>query len=67
MRHGLVEFGFKVHRRLEAERAVEPRPVVKDFDPLEEAALASARVAKVRGWIKPRLRVLQKLSIIALS
>jgi hypothetical protein len=36
MRHGLVEFGFKVHRGLIAERAVESRAVVKDFDPLED-------------------------------
>ena len=31
----LVEVGFKVHRGLVAEGAVEPLPVVKDFDPLE--------------------------------
>jgi hypothetical protein len=33
---GLVELGFKVHRTLIAEHAVEPHPVVKDFDPLED-------------------------------
>jgi hypothetical protein len=32
----LVEFGFKVHRGLMAESAVEPHPVVKDFDPVED-------------------------------
>src|SRR5581483_194946 len=32
----LVEFGFKVHRGFVTERAVEPRSVVKDFDPLED-------------------------------
>ena len=32
----LVEFGFKVHRGLIAEGAVEPLAVVKDFDPLED-------------------------------
>ena len=32
----LVELGFKVHRGLVAERAVEPRAVVKDFDPFED-------------------------------
>src|ERR1035437_107249 len=36
MRHGLVDLVFEVHRGFEAERAVEPRPVVKDFDPLED-------------------------------
>jgi len=35
----LVELSFKVHRRLTAERAVEPRAVVKDFDPLEDGSL----------------------------
>jgi hypothetical protein len=35
MRHGLVDLVFEVHRGFEAERAVAPRPVVKDFDPLE--------------------------------
>jgi hypothetical protein len=32
----LVEFGFKVHRGLATERAVEPRAVVKDFDPFKD-------------------------------
>jgi len=32
----LVELGFKVHRGLITERAVEPRAVVKDFDPFED-------------------------------
>lgn len=32
----LVEVGFKVHRRFEAERAVEAHSIVKDFDPLED-------------------------------
>ena len=36
MRHGLVELSFKVHRGLVAERAVEPRAVVKDFDPVKD-------------------------------
>ena len=36
MRHGLVDLVFKVHRGFEAEGAVEPLPVVKDFDPLED-------------------------------
>jgi len=36
MRHVLVELSFKVHRGFEAERAVEPRAVVKGFDPLED-------------------------------
>ena len=34
----LVEFGFKVHRGLEAERAVEPRAVVKDLDSFEDGS-----------------------------
>lgn len=40
MRHGfvLVELRFKVHRGLVAEGAVEPLPVVKDFDPLEHGS-----------------------------
>src|SRR5664279_2991288 len=36
MRHGLVDLVFEVHRGFEAEGAVEPRAVVKDFDPLED-------------------------------
>ena len=36
MRHVLVELSFKVHRGFETERAVEPRPVVKDLVPLED-------------------------------
>jgi len=32
----VVEFGFKVHRRLEAAGAVEPLAVVKDFDPFKD-------------------------------
>jgi hypothetical protein len=33
-------------------RAVEPLPVEKDFDPFEDAALTSARVAKlIPAWI----------------
>src|SRR5260370_29928592 len=36
MRHGLVDLVFKVHRGFVTERAVEPRAVVKDFDPLED-------------------------------
>ena len=32
----LVEVGFKVHRGMITERAVEPHAVVKDFDPLED-------------------------------
>jgi hypothetical protein len=32
----LVEFGFKVHRGFEAECAVEPHAVLKDFDPFED-------------------------------
>jgi hypothetical protein len=28
----LVELGFKVHRRFETERAVEPPRLIKDFD-----------------------------------
>jgi len=32
----LVEVGFKVHRGVIAEGAVEPFPVVKDFDPLKD-------------------------------
>src|SRR5215469_9396197 len=36
MRHVLVELSFKVHRGFITERAVEPRTVVKDFDPLED-------------------------------
>jgi hypothetical protein len=39
MKHGLVDLHFKVHRRLTAERTVKPRPVVKDFDPLEDGGL----------------------------
>jgi len=35
MRHGLVELSFKVHKRFATECVVEPLPVVKDFDPLE--------------------------------
>lgn len=31
----LVEVGFKVHRGLEAEGAVETLPAVKDFDPFK--------------------------------
>ena len=34
----LVELRFKVHRGLVAEGAVEPLPVVKDFDPLEDGS-----------------------------
>src|ERR1039458_4700024 len=36
MGHGLVDLVFEVHRGFEAEGAVEPRAVVKDFDPLED-------------------------------
>jgi hypothetical protein len=36
MRHGLVDLVFEVHRGFEAEGAVEPLAVVKDFDPLED-------------------------------
>ena len=36
MRHGLVDLVFEVHRGFEAEGAVAPLPVVKDFDPLED-------------------------------
>jgi hypothetical protein len=36
MRHVLVELGFKVHRGLISQGAVERLPVVKDFDPLED-------------------------------
>jgi hypothetical protein len=36
MGHGLVDLVFKVHRGLVTERAVEPRAVVKNFDPLED-------------------------------
>src|SRR5208337_570752 len=36
MSHVLVELSFKVHRGLAAERAVEPHPVVKDFDPFKD-------------------------------
>ena len=32
----LVEVGFKVHRGMEAEGAVETLPAVKDFDPLKD-------------------------------
>ena len=32
----LVQMRFKVHRRLVAEGAVEPHPVVKDFDPFKD-------------------------------
>ena len=32
----LVEFGFKVHRGMEAEGAVAPHAVVKDFDPFKD-------------------------------
>src|SRR5438093_4439979 len=35
----LVEVRFEVHRGLIAERAVEPRPVVEDFQPLEDRRL----------------------------
>ena len=42
----LVEFGFKVHRGLVAERAVEPRAVVKDFDPLEDGRLGFGACGK---------------------
>jgi len=35
----LVEFGFKVHRGLATEGAVEPHPVVKDFDPFKDGGL----------------------------
>src|SRR5438128_7641710 len=34
----LVELRFKVHRGLIAEGAVEPLPVVKDFDPFEDGS-----------------------------
>lgn len=47
MRDVLIELVFKVHRGFVAERAVEPRAVVKDFDPFKDAACAWARVAKV--------------------
>ena len=36
MKHVLVELVFKVHRGLVIERAVEPHPVVKDFDPFKD-------------------------------
>jgi hypothetical protein len=40
MRHEYkVEVGFKVHRGFEAECAVEPLRVVKDFDPFKEGRL----------------------------
>jgi hypothetical protein len=45
----LVEFGFKVHRGMETEGAVEPLAVVKDFDPLEDGGrkLLHPNIAKV--------------------
>jgi hypothetical protein len=47
MSHVLVELGFKVHRGLAAERALEPRPVVKDFDPLEDGRYAGESGSKL--------------------
>src|SRR5665213_991317 len=41
MRHGLVDLVFKVHRGFVTDRAVEPRAVVKDFDPLEDGGAGS--------------------------
>ena len=68
MRHVLVELSFKVHRGLVAEGAVEPRPVVKDFDPFEDRrARLGARGENLPRCIKSRLSVLQKLSMSALS
>jgi hypothetical protein len=48
----LVELGFKVHRGFEAEGAVEPLAVVKDFDPSKMAVRASAWVTNRQRWIR---------------
>jgi hypothetical protein len=48
MRHGLVDLVFKVHRGFEAEGAVEPLPVVKDFDPLEDGESAGVEGKRPR-------------------
>ena len=48
MSHGLVELGFKVHRGLVAERAVEPRAVVKDFDPFKDRGASLGTRGEVR-------------------
>jgi hypothetical protein len=57
MRHGLVELRFKVHRGFVTECAVEPLPVVKDFDPFKDHSvrlLARGKLAAMdqlnQGW-----------------
>jgi hypothetical protein len=51
MSHLLVELSFKVHRGLTAERAVEPRPVAKDFNPFKETE--GWHVFKIKLWGLP--------------
>ena len=63
----LVELSFKVHRGFVTEGAVEPLPVVKDFDPFKDRRARGSARGEVLRWIRSRLRLLQKLSMAALS
>jgi hypothetical protein len=51
----LVDLVFKVHRGFGTERAVEPRAVVKDFDPLEDRRVRSGARGEVRVFARDRL------------
>jgi len=56
MRHGLVDLVFEDHRGFATEGAVEPRAVVKDFDPLEDGSvvITVAPAAHARHGSHPR-------------
>src|SRR6267142_974710 len=58
MGHVLVELVFKVHRGLTAGRAVEPRPVVKDFDPPEDGRVCELPANPLR-W-RHRMKINSK-------
>lgn len=47
----LVELGLKIHRGMKAEGAVEPRPVVKDFNPVKDGDLGHALIIADHRWI----------------
>ena len=51
----LVQLRFKVHRGLVAEGAVEPLPVVKDFDPLEDCRAGLGPRGEALPWPCPDL------------
>jgi hypothetical protein len=59
MRHSLVEFGFKVHRAFEADRAVEPAQ--KSFDPFRDDWLHLQRARRIHADESSAFELVQKL------